>query len=74
MKSIVITPQNNDELRAVSSFLKLLKIKSQILSDSQKEDLGLWTLMQEEKDSPILNTTEKVNFENWLRYDKIFVQ
>lgn len=46
MKSIVITPQNNDELRAVSSFLKLLKIKSQILSDSQKEDLGLWTLMQ----------------------------
>ncbi len=74
MKSIVITPQNNDELRAVSSFLKLLKIKSQILSDSQKEDLGLWTLMQEEKDSPILNTTEKVNFENWLRYDKFFVQ
>ncbi|MBC7748505.1 MAG: hypothetical protein H7Z76_08030 [Methylotenera sp.] len=68
MKSIVITPQNNDELRAVSSFLKLLKIKSQILSDSQKEDLGLWTLMQEEKDSPILSTTEKVNFENWLRH------
>jgi hypothetical protein len=67
MKSIVITPQNNDELRAVSSFLKLLKIKSQILSDSQKEEIGLWTLMQEEKDSPILNKTEKVNFENWLR-------
>lgn len=67
MKSIVITPQNNDELRAVSSFLKLLKIKSQILSDSQKEDIGLWTLMQEEKDSPIVNKTEKVNFENWLR-------
>ena len=67
MKSIVITPQNNDELRAVSSFLKLLKIKSQILSDSQKEDIGLWTLMQEEKDSPILSKTEKVNFENWLR-------
>ncbi len=67
MKSIVITPQNNDELRAVSSFLKLLKIKSQILSDSQKEDMGLWYLMQEEKDSPILNKTEKVTFENWLR-------
>ena len=67
MKSIVITPQNNDELRAVSSFLKLLKIKPQILSDSQKEDIGLWTLMQEEKDSLILNKTEKVNFENWLR-------
>lgn len=67
MKSIVITPQNNDELRAISSFLKLLKIKSQILSDSQKEEIGLWTLMQEEKDSPILNKTEKVNFENWLR-------
>ena len=68
MKSIVITPQNNDELRAVSSFLKLLKIKSQILSDSQKEDLGLWTLMQAEKDSPILDKIEKVNFENWLRH------
>jgi hypothetical protein len=68
MKSIVITPQNNDELRAVSSFLKLLKIKSQILSDSQKEDMGLWTLMQEEKDSPILNKIEKANFENWLRH------
>lgn len=68
MKSIVITPQNNDELRAISSFLKLLKIKSLILSDSQKEDMGLWTLMQEEKDSPILNKTEKVNFENWLKH------
>jgi hypothetical protein len=68
MKSIVITPQNNDELRAVSSFLKLLKIKSQILSDSQKEDMGLWALMQEEKDSPILNKTEKTTFENWLRH------
>ena len=68
MKSIVITPQNNDELRAVSSFLKLLKIKSQILSDSQKEDMGLWALMQEEKDSQILNKIEKVNFENWLRH------
>jgi hypothetical protein len=67
MKSIVITPQNNDELKAVSSFLKLLKIKSQILSDSQKEEIGLWTLIQEEKDSPILNKTEKANFENWLR-------
>ena len=67
MKSIVITPQNNDELRAVSSFLKLLKIKSQILSDLEKENMGLWTLMQEEKSSSILNKTEKVNFENWLR-------
>jgi hypothetical protein len=67
MKSIVITPQNNDELRAVSSFLKLLKIKSQILSDSQKEDIGLWALMQEEKVSPVLNKTEKITFENWLR-------
>jgi hypothetical protein len=67
MNSIVITPQNRDELKAVSSFLKLLKIKSQILTDIQKEDIGLWTLMQEEKDSPILNKSEKITFENWLR-------
>ena len=67
MNSIVITPQNRDELKAVSSFLKLLKIKSQILTDVQKEDMGLWTLMQEEKDSPILNKKEKITFENWLR-------
>lgn len=67
MNSIVITPQNRDELKAVSSFLKLLKIKSQILTDIQKEDIGLWTLMQEEKNSPILNKTEKTTFENWLR-------
>lgn len=67
MKSIVITPQNNDELKAVSSFLKLLKIKPQILSNSQKEEIGLWTLIQEEKDPSILYKTEKANFENWLR-------
>jgi hypothetical protein len=67
MNSIVITPQNRDELKAVSSFLKLLKIKSQILTDIQKEDIRLWTLMQEEKDSPILNKSEKTTFENWLR-------
>ena len=67
MNSIVITPQNREELKAVSSFLKLLKIKSQILTDIQKEDMGLWTLMQEEKDSPILNKKEKATFENWLR-------
>ena len=67
MTTFVISPENKDQFKAISSFLKLVKIPTKAFSTEQKEDFALFKLMEEEKDSPILNKQEKVNFEKWLR-------
>lgn len=67
MTTFVITPENKTQLKAISSFLKLVNIPSKRYSDEQKEDFAILKLMEEDKDSPILNTEEKLNFEKWLR-------
>ena len=67
MTTFVISPENKDQFKAISSFLKLVKIPTKTFSTEQKEDFALFKLMEEEKDSPILNKQEKVNFEKWLR-------
>ena len=67
MTTFVITPENKAQLNAISSFLKLVNIPSKSYTNEQKEDLALFKLMEEEKESPLLNKEEKVNFENWLR-------
>jgi hypothetical protein len=67
MTTLVVNPQNKEQFKAISSFLKLTKIPNKSFTDEQKEDIGLFTLMEEEKNSPILNKEEKENFEKWLR-------
>ena len=67
MTTFVITPENKTQLKAISSFLKLVNIPSKRYSDEQKEDFAILKLMEKDKDSPILNTEEKLNFEKWLR-------
>lgn len=67
MTTFVITPENSDQLKAISSFLESAKIPSKIYSNEQKEDFALFKLMEEEKNSPLLNKKEKDSFENWLR-------
>lgn len=67
MTTFVITPENKDQLKAISSFLKLVNIPVKTYTNEQKEDLALYKLMEDEKESPILNSEEKLDFENWLR-------
>ncbi|MFY7908353.1 MAG: hypothetical protein ACOVO2_02315 [Emticicia sp.] len=67
MTTFVITPENKDQLKAISSFLKLVNIPAKTYTNEQKEDLAMFKLMEEEKESPILNNEEKLDFENWLR-------
>jgi len=47
MKSIVVTPKNQSELKFISKLLKKLGISARILSDEIKEDIGLSILMDE---------------------------
>ena len=55
MKSIVITPKNQSELKFISELLKKLGLSSRILSVEDKEDIGLSILMNE------ADRTEKVS-------------
>ncbi|GAB2618688.1 hypothetical protein GCM10027035_13600 [Emticicia sediminis] len=67
MTTFVITPENNDQLKAISSFFKLVNIPAKTYTTEQKEELALFKLMEDEKESPMLNREEKLDFENWLR-------
>ena len=47
MQSLVITPQNKAELKLLEDLLKRLRIPARVLTDEEKEDLGLAQLMAE---------------------------
>lgn len=47
MKSIVITPKDASELKFVSELLKKLGISSKVISEEDKEDIGMSILMNE---------------------------
>jgi hypothetical protein len=47
MKSIVITPKDQSELKFISELLKKLGVSTRIMSDELKEDIGLSILMNE---------------------------
>ncbi len=47
MKSIIINAKDNEELKLLSSLFEKMKIKYKVLSEEEKEDLGLIELMKE---------------------------
>jgi hypothetical protein len=47
MKSIIISPKNLSEMRFIYELLRKLAIPSKVLSEEEKEDLGLSILMRE---------------------------
>ena len=61
MKSIVISPKNLTDMRFVFELLKKLSIPTKILSDEEKEDLGLSMLLRE------ADRTKKVSRETIMR-------
>ncbi|MDI6766055.1 MAG: hypothetical protein QME52_04445 [Bacteroidota bacterium] len=61
MKSIVISPKNLTDMRFVCALLKKLSISTKVLSDEEKEGLGLSILMRE------VDRTKKVRRETIMR-------
>jgi hypothetical protein len=47
MKSVLITPKNETELKFISALLKKLGVSSKIISAEEVEDAGLSLLMKE---------------------------
>ena len=47
MESIVISPKSRSELKFVFELLSKLKISSRVLSEEDKEDIGLSVLMKQ---------------------------
>jgi len=47
MESLVITPQSKAELKLLADLLKRLHIPSRVLTEEEKEDLGLARMMAE---------------------------
>lgn len=45
MTSILITPKNNKEFSLINQVLKKMNVSTKILSDEDKEDIGLGLLM-----------------------------
>lgn len=58
MKSIVITPKSQSELKFVSELLGKLGISSKVLSEETKEDIGLSILMNEAKTDELVSEKE----------------
>ncbi|MDP4200993.1 MAG: hypothetical protein Q8922_15495 [Bacteroidota bacterium] len=47
MQSYVITPQNPAEQQQLAQFLATSHLRSRVLSDEEKEDIGMLLLMSE---------------------------
>ncbi|MBS1529536.1 MAG: hypothetical protein JSU01_04445 [Bacteroidetes bacterium] len=61
MESIVITPKTRDEARIITDLLAKMKIDSQIITDEEKEDMGLLLMMKE------ADRSEKVSREEVMK-------
>jgi len=61
MKSIVITPKDARELKFVSELLEKLGISSHVLTEEDKEDIGLSVLMEQ------VDRTSKVSRETIMK-------
>jgi len=55
MDSLLVLPKNNDELSLITSLLQRMKIETKVLTDDQKEELGLIHLMKQ------VDRTDKVS-------------
>lgn len=51
MPSLLITPASDEELLLLTAMLKKMSIVTRVLSDEEKEDLGLGLMMGEAKNS-----------------------
>jgi len=61
MESIIINPKNRDEARIITDILDKMKIESKIVTEEEKEDIGLSLMMKE------VDWNDKVSFEEVKR-------
>jgi hypothetical protein len=47
MESLIITPADNEELALIKAVLKKMNLKIKVLSDEEKENMGLALLMNQ---------------------------
>lgn len=47
MESIVINPKTKDEIKVITDLLNKMNIQSEIITDEEKEDMGLLMMMKE---------------------------
>jgi len=47
MESIIISPKTKKEAKLIIDFLNKMNISSKIISDEEKEDLGLLVMLKE---------------------------
>ena len=52
MDSLLITPASAADLKLVAALLKKMNIAAKVLSDEEKEDLGLVMLMRQAANAP----------------------
>ena len=52
MNSLLITPESPDDLKLMQGLLKKLNISTQVITPTEREDLGLGVLMKEAQGSP----------------------
>ena len=47
MESIIISPKTQDEVKIIQELLDKMNISSTIITDEEKEDMGLLAMMKE---------------------------
>jgi hypothetical protein len=47
MESIVISPKTKDEAKIITELLEKMNISSKVITDEEKEDMGLLMMMKE---------------------------
>ncbi|MCV9387034.1 hypothetical protein [Reichenbachiella ulvae] len=58
MSSIVINPKNDQELQFIAELLQKLGVPSKILTEEEKEDLGLSLIMKDVDRADLVDENE----------------
>ncbi|HEY8928784.1 MAG TPA: hypothetical protein VIM55_06320 [Mucilaginibacter sp.] len=61
MESIIINPKTKNEAKFITALLEKMNISSKVITDEEKEDMGLLKLMEE------VDRSDKVSFEEVMQ-------
>lgn len=58
MESLLITPADQEELALIKAVLKKMNLKAKVLTDAEKEDMGMAHLMSQADRSKTISREE----------------
>lgn len=58
MESLIITPANHEELALIKAVLKKMNLETKVLTDEEKEDIGMALLMSQADRSATISREE----------------